>query len=338
MFPICKRFFRRILFLGIQFLKSRKWIAKTLYSLQNAKDFSDLQEHEIMVADTIRVDSYHQAIKRYVKPGDIVLDLGTGTGILSLFAAQQNPEKIYAIDHSEFIGVAERIATLNSIDKIDFIKESSFSFTPTEKVDVILHEQVGDDLFEEDMLENILDLKKRILKKDGIILPGKFELFIEPVSLKESYRVPFIWEQHLHGIDFRYLRNDPIIEPYKLKGYACTNIPPHSINALLCNPEPILAFDMNEKDFQGDFPTSLTQTKKVVQRGRMDGLCLYFRIVFDDEIAIDTLPMETATHWKNRLFRTESRQVEPGQDIPFTLFMKNLAQPESWSIALHNTG
>lgn len=336
MFPTCKRFFRRFLLSGMQFLKSRKWIAKTLYSLQNAKDFSDLQEHEIMVADTIRIDSYHQAIKRYVKPGDIVLDLGTGTGILSLFAAQQNPEKIYAIDHSEFIGVAKKIAILNSIDKIDFIKESSFSFTPTEKVDVILHEQVGDDLFEEDMLENILDLKKRILKNDGIILPGKFELFLEPVSLKETYRVPFIWEQHLHGIDFRYLRNDPIIEPYKLKGYACTNIPPHSINTLLCNPEPILAFDMNEKDFRGDFPTALTQTKKVVRRGRMDGLCLYFRIVFDDEIAIDTLPMETSTHWKNRLFRTESRQVEPGQDIPFTLFLNNLTQPESWSIALQN--
>lgn len=337
MLTTCKRFFRRFLLLGIQFLKSRKWIAKTLYSLQNAKDFSDLQEHEIMVADTIRVDSYHQAIKRYVKPGDIVLDLGTGTGILSLFAAQQNPEKIYAIDHSEFIEVAKKIAILNNIDKIEFIKESSFFFNPIENVDVILHEQVGDDLFEEDMLENILDLKERILKKDGIILPGKFELYIEPVSLKETYRVPFIWEQHLHGIDFRRLKNDPIIQPYKLKDYGFTNIPPHSINALLANPEPILAFDMNAEDFRADFPTSLTQTKKIVRRGRMDGLCLYFRIVFDDEIAIDTLPMETSTHWKNRLFRTESRQVEPGQELPFTLFMKNLARPETWSIALHNT-
>jgi len=46
-----------------------------------------------MVFDKVRMDVYHEGISRNVKHGDVVVDLGTGTGILALFAAQQNPKK-----------------------------------------------------------------------------------------------------------------------------------------------------------------------------------------------------------------------------------------------------
>lgn len=50
-----------------------------------------------MIADKIRLDLYDDGSKRYIMPGDTVVDLGTGTGILSFLAAQRNPKKIYAI-------------------------------------------------------------------------------------------------------------------------------------------------------------------------------------------------------------------------------------------------
>jgi protein arginine N-methyltransferase 1 len=68
-----------------------------------------------MLADYTRLDSYAAGIGRAVKPRDVVLDLGCGTGILSMFAAQRNPEKIYAIDHSDIIELAKRVAEHNGV-------------------------------------------------------------------------------------------------------------------------------------------------------------------------------------------------------------------------------
>jgi type I protein arginine methyltransferase len=151
--------------LGKDFLKSNERFRTVLYDSNNKKDFSDIYIHERMIADKTRINSYHDAIKRYIKPGDIVVDLGTGTGILSFMSAQQNPEKIYAIDHSDFINVSRKIAKYNNINNITFVQINSRDFKPTEKSDIILHEQLGNALFDENMIENILDLKKRILKK-----------------------------------------------------------------------------------------------------------------------------------------------------------------------------
>ncbi len=117
-----------------------------------------------MLADTVRNKSYHDAIKRYIKPGDVVVDLGTGTGILSFYAAEQKPKRIYAIDHSDIIKVARRIAEHNNISNIEFVQTNSRDFAPPENVDIILQEQMGDNLFNENMVQDVLDLKDRLLK------------------------------------------------------------------------------------------------------------------------------------------------------------------------------
>jgi ribosomal protein L11 methylase PrmA len=68
-----------------------------------------------MIADKIRTESYRRAIFKTVKPGDVVLDLGTGTGILAYFACQAGAKKVYAIDFlEETIGMAKQIGAQNS--------------------------------------------------------------------------------------------------------------------------------------------------------------------------------------------------------------------------------
>src|SRR4051794_11391080 len=63
---------------------------------QNRQMFTKLYEHERMLADHVRLDAYYAAITKYVKQGDTVIDLGTGTGILSFFASRKAPKTIYA--------------------------------------------------------------------------------------------------------------------------------------------------------------------------------------------------------------------------------------------------
>jgi protein arginine N-methyltransferase 1 len=178
-----------------------------VYDVQNIGEFTSLLEHEKMLADESRVTSYFRAIQRTVQPGQVVLDLGTGSGILAFFAAQKKPRTIYAIDHSNFIEVARQIAEHHHIQNIVFVRQNSRQFTPPEPVDVIIHEQMGDTLFNENMVENLLDLKKRALKPGGKILPGKFNLYLEPACLREDYKTPFLWENRSYGIDFTFLKN-----------------------------------------------------------------------------------------------------------------------------------
>jgi len=65
------------------------------------------------------------------------------------------------------------------------------------------------------MVQNLLDLKRRILKKTGKILPGKFEFYVEPVCLLEDGRIPFIWEKKVHNVDLSCMKEsaDASIDP-----------------------------------------------------------------------------------------------------------------------------
>ena len=101
---------KKIIIKYAKMLIGKRRIDCILYDLNNMNQFTSLAGHEGMLADSVRVEGYYKGIQRNVKPGDIVVDLGTGTGILSFFASQRNPEKIYAIDHSPFISVAQAVA------------------------------------------------------------------------------------------------------------------------------------------------------------------------------------------------------------------------------------
>ena len=141
----------------------------------------------------MRMNAYHAAIQRYVTSQDCVADVGTGTGVLAFFAAARNPRKVYALDHSKkMMDYARATAKANGIANVTFVVSPSYEFRPAEPLDVIVQEQMGYALFDEGMLEVILDVRDRCLKPGGRILPGEFEFYLEPVQLLEKERIPMI--------------------------------------------------------------------------------------------------------------------------------------------------
>lgn len=317
------------------FAKSNKIIAPMLYSIANKWEFSSLLEHEKMLADSVRVDHYHDAIQRNIRPGDVVIDLGTGTGILAIMAARCGA-RVHAIDHSDFISVAKRVAESNGIDSINFVNVNSRRFSLAEKADFIIHEQMGDDLFNENMIDNLLDLKRRALKPTGKILPGVFELFLEPVAIKKEYRVPYIWEIDVHGVRFASLRNAGDIKQFKPRGYGRHFVDAASLDYFLCDPEPVLRIDLNEVDDPEEIPKRLKAIRSVARAGGMDGFCLYFRVIFDSETQFDTSPGKA--HWANRLFRTPRKEYRAGEKITFSVEIEDLRRSYTWSFSLEEGG
>ena len=143
----------------------------------NGLMFADFHEQERMLADKRRMAFYKAAIDRHVQPGDRVVDLGTGTGILAALAARRGAAHVYAVDHSEILSKARLLAEANNVRNVEFLAMHSSAFKVAQPLDVILHEQMGDCLFDEAMVSNVTDLRDRLLGPKGIILPSLFEFY-----------------------------------------------------------------------------------------------------------------------------------------------------------------
>src|SRR5204862_7848061 len=92
-----------------------------------------------MISDAVRMDSYARALRHAVKPGAVVVDIGTGTGIFALLACRLGARRVYAIEPGDAIQVAREIAAANGCgDRIEFIQALSTDATLPERADVIV--------------------------------------------------------------------------------------------------------------------------------------------------------------------------------------------------------
>jgi protein arginine N-methyltransferase 1 len=301
----------------------------------NSWYFGRIGEQEKMLADRRRMDFYHAAITRHIHPGDRVVDLGTGTGILAAFAARRGAAKVYAIDHSKILKHARSLAAHNGIENVEFIAAHSKDFAVDEPVDVIVHDQMGDCLFDESMVSNVADLRDRILKPGGLILPGRFEFYCEPLKLKEERQVPFLWEMNVHGFDFSCLERSRPQEPdyYRLRAGDFG-----MVEHFLGVPEPALEIDLGTLA-ESDMPRTLRIARTVVNAGRLDGFAVYFRARVDDDLCLSSDPMDPdrAPHWGFRILRTDRDYFDAGEVVELNLAVERWPDLDSWrwSLAKH---
>ncbi len=166
-----------------------------------------LNFHRGLLSDRVCMESYRKALFKTVQKGDVVMDLGTGTGILALFALQAGARRVYAVESGEIIEVAKAVCRRNDFqDRITFLKGHSSRVRLPEKVDLIVSETVGVFGLERGFLPSVLDSRKRFLKRGGRIVPASVELFAVPVESPRVYRKISFWSRGLHGLNFSPVR------------------------------------------------------------------------------------------------------------------------------------
>lgn len=294
------------------------------YALRNRNVFADLYQHDQMLADRIRVESYWEAISKHVGEGDVVVDLGTGTGVLALFAAKQGAE-VHAVEHGPIAAAAEAVARDNGITNIQFHRVHSKDLELPGQADVILHEQIGEAAYDERVLDNICDLRDRLLKPGGKILPSLLDLYVEPVQVSEGFRIPFVWQQNLHGIDFKAI--EQLAEPSHRYFYRVNH--PFPFDHLLCDPAPVVKVDL-ETATPDSLPHRIQYEREVTGPGTFDGYCVYLDARFDEETWFTTSPAAETTHWGAPFLRVTPREVAAGEKIRLDLSAGDLAAPATW--------
>lgn len=330
---------RRVMGRGRTWLRARPALAAWIFPADddspearfrefNGWYFANFHEQEKMLADRPRMNFYHAAIARHIQPGDRVIDLGTGTGILAAFAARRGAAHVYAVDHSEILRHAKTLAVENSIQNVEFIALHSSKLETTEKVDVILHEQMGDCLFDEAMVANVCDLRDRLLKPGGLILPSCFDLYCEPVKLSDTRHVPFIWELEVHGFDYSSLGRHRPQEPGYYHLRSCD---PNYVEHFLGEPEPVLSVDLHTVQ-ESEVPLELNFTRTVVNAGRLDGYAVYFRARVDADLSLSSGPHDAkrAPHWGYRILRTDRDDFAVGDVIEIRLKAGRWPELDTW--------
>ena len=293
----------------------------------NGRTFANFHEQERMLSDARRMAFYDAMIARHVQPGDRVVDLGTGTGILAALASRRGAALVYAIDHSGILEQARKLAAANRLRNVEFVATHSTRFSTRKPVDVILHEQMGDCLFDESMVENVTDLRDRLLKKGGLILPGHFEFFFEPIKVRDDRVVPFIWELKVKGYDYSCLRGSRPEEPGYYNLASCDGT---LVEHFLGEPSPALAIDLHTLR-PSEMPSEISIARRVVNPGRFDGFAVFFRAKSDDlSLSSGPLDPERTPHWGFRILRADQGEFERGDEIEATLSVGRWSDPDSW--------
>jgi protein arginine N-methyltransferase 1 len=161
-----------------------------------------LDEHRQYLSDSSRLDAFRRALAQTVKPGDVVLDLASGTGILGLLACQAGARHVYALEQTGLAGLAREIAAANGYaDRITVIREHSTRAALPEPVDCIVCDQIGHFGFEAGVFE-LTDDARRWLKPGGRIIPAQVQLWISLVEHPDVRQRIAFWNTRPADLDF----------------------------------------------------------------------------------------------------------------------------------------
>jgi hypothetical protein len=143
-----------------------------------------LASHRDLLADRDRVGAMVRGVVAAVTPGDVVVDIGTGTGVLAVAAAKAGAGKVYAIEAvSAVADVAQQVITDNGVgDRVTLIEGHSTQVEIPDSADVLVAELVGAFGLEEDILEYVDDGRRRFLRQGGRLVPDVLRLYAAPTT------------------------------------------------------------------------------------------------------------------------------------------------------------
>ncbi|MED6221135.1 hypothetical protein PIB30_051557 [Stylosanthes scabra] len=268
--------------------------------------------------DKLRNDTYKKAIDCHADKikDKVVLDLGCGTGILSILCAKAGASKVYAVDvGTDIAGQVEHIVEANNKSHVIVVWRGSFEdfdIAEREGVDVIVSEWMGQMLLGEEMLLKVITARDRWLKPEGLILPSSGTLFMAPFTNSNQYREKVAFWQNVAGIDM-----SAMIPFTEQNAFHLPNVDRIRNGYLLANPAEVKHINCYSITTPELISMSISFPMTALRRGVVHGFAFWFDAEFtglrdeeeqrsaldlmDEVPVLCTGPSLPSTHWEQTL-------------------------------------
>ncbi|MBN2798986.1 MAG: class I SAM-dependent methyltransferase [Deltaproteobacteria bacterium] len=145
-------------------------------------NYSGVEVHRRMLSDEVRLSKYREALAAVVKPGDVVIDAGSGTGVLAVMAALAGAARVYAIEKTEFAENIAQVAADSGVgDRVIVVQDDFGKVVLPEKAQVIVTETYGAWAFGEGMMPDLAACAQNNLAPGGVIIPHATSLYVAPL-------------------------------------------------------------------------------------------------------------------------------------------------------------
>ena len=255
--------------------------------------------HVPMMNEAHRNDAYYEGIKTAVKPGKLVLEIGAGSGLLSMMAAKLGATQVVACEAEPLVAkTAIEIIKINGYaDTVTILSKISYDVEVgkdlPEKADVLIHEIFDSAIIGEHVLPAIEDAKKRLLKPDALIVPHAASIMIALMGGEAAGQ--YLRVEHSHGFDLSHFNS---IASKKIPFYReDIELTPMSM------PVDAFRFDfMNQDSYPAeDKILELTATTE----GLCYGVVQWIRIELDTTTTWENPPTDirSTTAWQRTIYR-----------------------------------
>jgi SAM-dependent methyltransferase len=283
-----------------------------------------LDTHREYLSDKLRLALFRKAIKLTVKPGDVVMDLGAGTGILGLFACEAGARRVYAVDAGGMIQVARELVRANGFgDRVIGIQGLSTRIDLPEKVDVIVADQIGHFGFEAGVLEFFRDAVVRFLKPSGRTVPRRITLHAGAVTYPRGHRNATFWSTRPGGFDFT-----PAQKIASNTGYPTEA----RLLRLISNGTKLVTLDA-----AGAPPSFSAETSvRIARKATMHGLAGWFSSELAPGVVMTNSPAVANRISRRAVFLPIERpvQVAPGDRVSIAINITSEQTMVTWKVGI----
>ncbi|CAL9763924.1 unnamed protein product [Musa acuminata subsp. burmannicoides] len=264
--------------------------------------YSHFGIHEEMLKDVVRTKTYQNVIYQnsFLFKNKVVLDVGAGTGILSLFCAKAGAKHVYAVECSLMADMAKEIVQTNGYSNVITVLKGKVEEIelPVAHVDVIISEWMGYFLLFENMLNTVLYARDKWLNNNGIVLPDKASLYLTAIEDAEYKEDKIEFWNNVYGFDMSCIKKQAMIEPL---------VDTVDQNQIVTNCQLLKTMDIS-KMAPGDV-SFMAPFKLVAERNDyIHALVAYFDVSFTKchkLMGFSTGPRSKATHWKQTVLYLE---------------------------------
>lgn len=249
-----------------------------------------IEYQRLIMADTVRTAAFEKVLRKVIKPGCIVVDVGSGTGFLAFLASQLGAKHCILIEREpEFLKISKEMARINKIKNCTFIRAQSHDVKKSFGADVVISETLGNFAYEENILETLQDAR-RFLKPGGVMIPQSLRMVAAPVVRDTQWKEVAVWDRVGYELNWTPCKERSVNNMYvkQVERTDLLSVPDHSNQ-------------WDSVDFTKGRTKSVRQATlewRLEHPATIYGFCLWWECTLIPDITISTSPLAPPTHWQ----------------------------------------